>query len=208
MKHSIVAPLLLSSSLTSPVAFADSSQAIPQNEATLMISASRHNTTLNEVPRSITVIPRDELMQQISVSRSLGDALAKLVPGMAPSGQMLTNFNQTLRGRKMLVLIDGIPQNNNRNISRDLATIDPVNIERIEVIRGGSAIYGSGASGGIISITTRKNNGESESTLALNSSLTPSRRLHWLESLPLHLRPTGQSGLRIESGLRKNRRFL
>ena len=187
MKYSIVAPLLLSSSLTGTVAFADSSQAIsqnkPQNEDTLVISASRHNTTLSEVPRSITVIPRDELMQQISVSRSLGDALGKLVPGMAPSGQMLTNFNQTLRGRKMLVLIDGIPQNSNRNISRDLATIDPVNIERIEVIRGGSAIYGSGASGGIISITTRKNNGESESTLALNSSLThPEDSMGWKAS--------------------------
>ena len=41
-----------------------------------------------------------------------------------------------------------------RDTSRGLSSIDPESIQNIEVIRGSNAIYGSGAAGGIISITT------------------------------------------------------
>ncbi len=170
MKYSIVAPLMLTTAVASPLVLAASSD--PQQQDDLVISASRHNTVLSEIPRSVTVISQQELRQQFSISPSLGDALGKLVPGMAPAGKTMTNNNQTLRGRKMLVLVDGIPQNANRNISRDLAGIAPETIERIEVIRGGSAIYGSGASGGIVNIITRKNTGVSESTIGMDTSLT------------------------------------
>ena len=49
------------------------------------------------------------------------------------------------RSRLVLVMVDGVPLNTNRDSSRNLANIDPALIERIEVIRGSSAIYGSGA---------------------------------------------------------------
>ena len=52
-------------------------------------------------------------------------------------------------------MIDGVPQSTTRNTSRDLATIDPSMIERVEVIRGATAIYGDGATGGIVNIVTR-----------------------------------------------------
>ncbi|MDM7923319.1 MAG: TonB-dependent receptor, partial [Pyrinomonadaceae bacterium] len=52
--------------------------------------------------------------------------------------------------------IDGVPQSTTRNITRDLATIDPAAIERIEVVRGTTSIYGEGATGGIISISTKR----------------------------------------------------
>ena len=41
-----------------------------------------------------------------------------------------------------------------RDTSRGLSAIDPESIANIEVIRGSNAIYGGGASGGIISITS------------------------------------------------------
>lgn len=67
------------------------------------------------------------------------------------------NTGQTLRGRQVLVLIDGIPQSTPlRNGARDLRVIDPSVIERIEVIKGASSIYGNGADGGIINYITRK----------------------------------------------------
>jgi iron complex outermembrane receptor protein len=53
------------------------------------------------------------------------------------------------------VLIDGVPQSTNRNVFRNLQNIDPAAIERIEVLRGPTAIYGSEATGGIINIITR-----------------------------------------------------
>lgn len=86
--------------------------------------------------------------------------LAKTVPGMADSSRTMTDYGQTLRGRGVLVLVDGIPLNTNRDSSRNLANIDPASIERVEVLRGSSSIYGAGATGGIVSITTRPAGGE------------------------------------------------
>lgn len=138
----------------------------------LVISATRQGLTLNELTHAVTVIDREALETQLATSRTLGDVLAKTVPGMAPSSETLTNFNQTLRGRNALVLIDGIPQNTSRNISRDLMNIDMSNIERIEVLRGGSAVYGSGAMGGVINIVTRRNEPGAVSRVELSNSLS------------------------------------
>ncbi len=42
-------------------------------------------------------------------------------------------------------MVDGIPQSTPlRNGGRDMRTIDPSAIERIEVIKGATAIYGNG----------------------------------------------------------------
>ena len=138
----------------------------------LVITATRQDLTLRDIPNSVTVIEREQIQQQVAVSRNLAEVLSKVVPGMAPASQTLTNFNQSLRGRNMLVLIDGVPQNTNRNASRDLMTIDPANIERIEVVRGGSAVYGSGAAGGIVNIISRRNEEGSATSVGLSSSLS------------------------------------
>lgn len=138
----------------------------------LTVTATRQDMAADELAQSVTVIDREQLESQFQTSRNLGEVLAKTVPGMAPASQTLTNFNQSLRGRNLLVLIDGVPQNTNRNISRDLMNIDPANIERIEVLRGGSAVYGSGAAGGVVNIITRNNKTGVSTTLGLQSSLT------------------------------------
>jgi iron complex outermembrane receptor protein len=52
--------------------------------------------------------------------------------------------------------VDGVPLNTNRDSSRNLANINPADIEQIEVLRGSSAIYGSGAAGGIVSVRTKR----------------------------------------------------
>jgi iron complex outermembrane receptor protein len=41
------------------------------------------------------------------------------------------------------------------NGQRDLRTIDPSVIERVEVIKGATSIYGNGSAGGIINYITR-----------------------------------------------------
>ena len=147
-----------------------SAEVNPQDD--LVITATRQDLALRDIPHAVTVLEREELETQLATSRNLAEVLSKVVPGMAPASQTLTNFNQSLRGRNMLVLIDGVPQNTNRNASRDLMTIDQANIERIEVVRGGSAVYGAGAAGGIVNIITRRNAAESETTVGLNASLS------------------------------------
>lgn len=125
-------------------------------EEQVVVTATRAETPLASLPVPVTVITRAGLDEQLQTSPSLGDALGKLVPGLAAGSQSQSIFGQTLRGRNVLVLIDGVPQSAIRNVSRDLSTLDPSAIERIEVVRGASAIFGDGASGGIINIITRR----------------------------------------------------
>ncbi|MCB4235718.1 TonB-dependent receptor plug domain-containing protein [Kaistella anthropi] len=53
-------------------------------------------------------------------------------------------------------MIDGVTINSLRGVSRELESIDPFNIEKIEVLSGASSIYGGNATGGIINIITKK----------------------------------------------------
>jgi outer membrane receptor protein involved in Fe transport len=63
-----------------------------------------------------------------------------------------------LGGERVVVLLDGNRVNRACNISMDagLATLNPDNIERVEVLSGpGSTLYGSGNVGGVINVVTR-----------------------------------------------------
>ncbi|HCY5196712.1 TPA: TonB-dependent receptor plug domain-containing protein, partial [Staphylococcus aureus] len=70
---------------------------------------------------------------------------------------------------------DGVPLNTNRDSSRNLANINPADIEQIEVLRGSSAIYGSGAAGGIVSIRTKRPSGETRAETIVTGSAPLSR---------------------------------
>lgn len=142
--------------------------------ANVEITSSRLSSNVVAQARQVNVIEREQLKQLRQGADGLATLLAKSIPGMADSSRTITDYGQTLRGRTMLVLVDGVPLNTNRDSSRNLANIDPALIERIEVIRGSSAIYGAGATGGIISITTRPAGGEAmaETTLTGVSPLS------------------------------------
>src|SRR3546814_4943467 len=92
--------------------------------------------------RQVTTLKREQLETLREGSDNLATLLSKVVPGMSDSSHTITDFGQTLRGRNMLVLVDGIPLNTNRNSSRNLANINSADIDQIEVLRGSSAIYG------------------------------------------------------------------
>lgn len=146
----------------------------------LVVTATRTEEAVEDVPRSVTVITREQLEEQTTLTRDLGEILGELVPGFGPPDGRAPN-NSSLRGREAAVLIDGVPQNANFSFERELQTIDPSAIERIEVVRGPSAIYGGEATGGVINIITRRP-AEDEFTATtragLNLSLThPSNSL-------------------------------
>lgn len=149
-------------------------QSVPVEMAQMEITASRTSSSLVSATRQSTVLEHEQLQELRQGSESLATVLAKAIPGMSDSSRTVTEYGQTLRGRSMLVMVDGVPLNTNRDSSRNLANIDPALIERVEVIRGSSAIYGSGATGGIIAITTRPAGGENraETSLSATSPLT------------------------------------
>lgn len=123
----------------------------------VIVSASRTRETIDQIPSSVSIIGLKTLHQNMNITTNLGDILENRVSGLAPSTGLSSNFGQTLRGRSLLIMVDGVPQSTPlRNGSMDLRALDPAVIERIEVVKGATAIYGNGAAGGLINYFTRQ----------------------------------------------------
>lgn len=126
----------------------------------MTISATRGHSEVGKTPQKITIITREQLDQQLAITRDHGQVLSNLIPSYSPSRQKLSNAGETFRGRTALVMIDGVPQSTPlRAGGRDGYTIDLAMVERIEVIHGASAEHGLGATGGIINYVTRRPQG-------------------------------------------------
>lgn len=146
----------------------------------VIVSAGRHRETIDEVPSSVSIVGLKTLEQNIQITSNLGDILENKVSGLAPSNGLSSNWGQTLRGRSMLIMVDGVPQSTPlRNGAMDLRALDPAVIERIEVVKGATAIYGNGAAGGLINYFTRtpKTNKllNSQTSVGMTGSLVAAR---------------------------------
>lgn len=130
----------------------------------LVVTATRNEQSLAEIPASVLVITRAEMSR--SAATSVGDFL-RFVPGFTTLRQWSTAVAQpttqavSLRGlggvaaSRTLVLLDGIPANDPYGgwVYWNRFPLDLV--ERIEVVRGGSAgAWGNRALGGVINIIT------------------------------------------------------
>lgn len=130
-----------------------------ESEEEVVVTATRTEEGVQNVPRSVTVVTREQIQAQSNVNRDLTSILGTLVPGLGASSEAQQSFTQTLRGRQPLVLIDGVPISSNIDNDTSVANlrrIDIASIDRVEVVRGPSAIYGDGAAGGVINIITRR----------------------------------------------------
>lgn len=145
-------------------------QTEPDDEIT--ITATRKEELTEDVPRSVTVISREQIEEQSRTSRDLTDIIGKTTPGVNPPTGSTRSLS--VRGRPAQVLIDGVPITSNVSndtFVRELRAISPDVVERIEIIRGPSAIYGDGATGGVINIITKEAiEGETKLTTTLESN--------------------------------------
>ena len=124
--------------------------------ASIVVTATRSPKSIAEVAGTVQTIAGDEITQQAGAGRKVADVLAQLVPSLAPSSGTTSNYGQTMRGRNVLVMIDGVSQTGSRDVARQLNSISPNMIDHIEVVSGATSIYGSGATGGIINIITKR----------------------------------------------------
>ena len=129
---------------------------------TLIVSGSRFEENLNEVPANVKVITRDEI--ENSSSNTIPQVLSQ-IGGLRVRGVNAGTLNLDATvdmggfgptaSSNTLILIDGIRINPIDSSSIDWGSIPIDSVERIEIIQGGAGVqYGNGAVGGVINIIT------------------------------------------------------
>lgn len=131
----------------------------------LIVSATRAESTVGEVPVNVTVVTREQL--RLSAAQTLQDILQE-VPGLnfrfqVPAGPAHPSWQAvTLRGlggtaaSRTLVLVDGVPLNDPYFGWVRWSQVPVEVIERVEIVRGGATVSWGGQSlAGVVHIITR-----------------------------------------------------
>jgi len=142
---------------TFPVA-AQQADAEPELQ-TIVITASRAEQKLEEVPASVTVVGDAQI--GATPAQTLDDVLRSQLQMNAISSikQHPTSNGLSMRGvgsfgdTRALVLLDGIPLNNPFSGYVQWYRVPMETIERVEIVRGGgSSLWGNYAMGGVVNI--------------------------------------------------------
>lgn len=130
----------------------------------IVVTATRTEREVSDVPASVTVITKEE------IENSPAHSADELIQGLAGIDSLhtigilstSTSNKISMRGlgggseARVLLLIDGVPANDLSVGAVEWNQIPKDDIERIEIVRGpASAIYGSNAMGGVINIITK-----------------------------------------------------
>jgi len=144
----------------------------------VVISATKTEQEILDVPQHVTVISGEEIEKSgaTGISELLGDKTGIVINDYGPEG---ASQNVSMRGStsaQVLILVDGVRMNNALSGGVDLSLIPVDNIERIEIVRGGSsALHGADAMGGVINIITKKKADNRLKVSIENGSFLPGR---------------------------------
>ena len=130
-----------------------------QTDATGNIIVSASGLRELDLLAGTTVLEPREIQRDM-VNGQLGDLLTK-IPGVSSTSFAPGSSRPVLRGQqgeRVRVLVDGVGTADVSNTSVDHATtIDPITVERIEVLRGPAVLlYGSQAIGGAVNVIDKR----------------------------------------------------
>ena len=147
------AGLLFSSS----TALAAEAAADPSLRHEVLVTARGYAASQSETPGSVGVVTERDIT--LAPKGSLVDSLQSL-PGVTRTGDSPWGQDISIRGLSgpsVVILLDGKRINTATDMNARLGFINPSDVERIEVLKGPvSALYGSGSTGGVVNIITRK----------------------------------------------------
>jgi hemoglobin/transferrin/lactoferrin receptor protein len=160
--------------LLGAVAFALPARAASGGEAVMLdpitVTARGYAASQSDTPGGVAVATSEEIV--LAPKGSLVDSLERL-PGISRTGDSPWGQDISIRGLSgpsVVILLNGKRINTATDMNARLGFINPADVERIEVLKGPvSALYGSGSTGGVVNIITRKAD--------FTDSLTPQGKL-------------------------------
>ncbi len=131
-------------------------------EDTIVVTASRKEEALHDVPATVTVLTSEDLAE--IPADDYGDILRN-VPGLNVSQMSARDIQITGRGATNSLATSELVLLDNRTIYLDFfgfvmwdfLPVNPNEIKQVEVVRGpGSAVWGANATSGVINLITKK----------------------------------------------------
>jgi hemoglobin/transferrin/lactoferrin receptor protein len=124
---------------------------------TVTVTARGYAASQSDTPGGVGVATEQDIA--LAHKGSIMDALER-IPGLARTGDSPWAQDISIRGLSgpsVVILVNGKRINTATDMNARLGFINPADVERIEVLKGPiSALYGSGAIGGVVNIITRK----------------------------------------------------
>ncbi len=126
------------------------------------VYATRTEGRLEDQPTRIELLDQDEadektMMTPGNIVMMLNETSGIRVQNTSPSLGSSTVRIQGMKGRYTRFLADGLPLFGQQGAGLGLLQIPPVDLGRVEIIKGvASALYGAGAMGGVVNLTTRR----------------------------------------------------
>jgi vitamin B12 transporter len=178
---SALTPLALASAIsTFGIAPAAAQSAGDQALAPVVVTASRVQQSQAEALPHTTVLSAQDIAnsQAVDLPSLLRHEAGLQFTQNGGIGQTSGIFMRGAPSRQTLVLLDGVPmtkQDASGTVSLEHLMLDQ--IERIEVVRGNvSAVYGSGAIGGVIQIFTKRGDGPARVSASAEAGSRDTRR--------------------------------
>lgn len=127
-----------------------------------VVAATRSERRVDDTPLRVEVIDEEEIAEKTAmtpgdIAMMMNETSGLRVATTSPSLGAANVRIQGLRGRYTLMLTDGLPLYGAQGSGFGLLQIPPLDLARVEVIKGtASALYGPAALGGVINLISRR----------------------------------------------------
>jgi iron complex outermembrane receptor protein len=141
-----------------------------------VVYATRAERRLEDTPLRVEIIDEEEVAEKVAmtpgdIAMMLNETSGLRVQTTAPALGAASVRVHGLSGRYTLLLADGLPLYGSQAGGLGLLQIPPLDLARVEVIKGtASALYGGAALGGVVNLLSRRPGAESVREILLNQT--------------------------------------
>ncbi|HBN14154.1 MAG: hypothetical protein CMQ46_02660 [Gammaproteobacteria bacterium] len=142
----------------------------------IVVTSTRSPRSFSEQPTRVQIFGSEELNEKASMKPGDIRMLLNESTGIQVQQTSATSFNSSIRiqgldGRYTQLLRDSMPLYGGFSGGLSLLQIAPLDLQRVEVIKGASStLYGGGAIAGLVNLITKTPSDEPEASLLLNAT--------------------------------------